>query len=518
MRVDHSKIEILSKLTQLSTVLYTTRDLRKALNLITVASTNFLQVSACTVKVLNERRNKLEIYSQMGLTEDFINKIGPYGMFRSALNQKAIEGETVMVEDTQTEEVYNIPQELLDEGIRSIICLPLTTEDQVVGVLSVYNNEPMKLDKREMAFLKYMGIQGGAVIYSYRRFQRMETLMNMAKNINSSLDLDYVLKEIVVQAARTMKVRSASLRLLEETTNSLVFKTSFGLSKKYLENIPQTLKQSPIDRIVLEEKKIVEVEDMTIDPRVIISEAAADEGLSSMLCVPLMVQDRAMGILKIYTTNPTHFTDEEKNFLMAMAEISASAIRNAALYEKLHSLYLVTSSLSATIELDRVMELITIHAADYLKAMGAQILLWDKEKKRFTARSIYKMSEKFIYSIDMNKDWSALEGMKGNTVIVSRLDEDDRIEFREAAKEEDIHSLISVPLKSMDRILGILQVYCKQARNFTSDELEFITAIANHGAVSIENAKMHEHFKSKYEELVDDIYIWHDWTSYVIRS
>jgi GAF domain-containing protein len=278
------------------------------------------------------------------------------------------------------------------------------------------------------------------------------------------------------------------------------------------------MEKSPIDTEVLNSKHILDVYDMTTDDRILISEEAMEEGLASLLCVPLMIQDKPIGILKIYTTSPTIFNDEEKNFLMGMGELSAIAIRNASLYEKLHSMYQITSSLSATIELDKVMELMTIHAADHLNSMGAQIILWDMERERFSARSVYKISEDFVNSIDMNRAWSAVETMKGNTIIVSDMETDDRMQFRESAVKEGIHSMISVPLKSMDRLLGILQVYCKQKRNFTADEIEFITSLANHGAISIENAKLHEHFRSKYEELVDDIYIWHDWTSYVIRS
>ena len=519
MKVDHVKIDMLSTITRIGAALHTSKDLHHVLDIITDAAISTLKVTACTVKVLNERHNKLEIYSTKGLSDNFITNVGAYGMFRSPLNQKAIQGETVIIEDTSKPEEYALPTELLDEGIKSIVCVPLKIERQVQGVLSIYHTEPLKFGKRETALIKFLAEQGASVIESFRRFKRNETLMQIAKTMNSSLDLDFILKEIVIQAARTMKVRAASLRLLDEANNKLIFKTSFGLSKKYMEKISaMDIEKSPIDTRVLNTKQVVDVFDMTIDERVLIPDEAQDEGLASMLCVPLMIQDKPLGILKIYTTSPTIFTDEEKNFLMAMGELSAIAIRNASLYEKLHSMYLITSSLSATIELDKVMELMTIHAADYLNSMGAQIILWDRERERFAARSIYKLSEEFVDSVDMNRAWSAVETMKGNTIIVSDMENDDRMQFRDVALQEGILSMISVPLKSMDRLLGILQVYCKQKRNFTADEIEFITALANHGAISIENAKLHEHFRSKYEELVDDIYIWHDWTSYVIRS
>jgi GAF domain-containing protein len=108
--------------------------------------------------------------------------------------------------------------------------------------------------------------------------------------------------------------------------------------------------------------------------------------------------------------------------------------------------------------------------------------------------------------------------MEGHTIIVGNLAEDDRLDIRENAMKAGINSLVSIPLKLVGRVMGILQVYCRRPRSFTAEEIEFLTALANHGAVALENAQMHEHFKSEYDRLVDDIYVWHDWTSYIIRE
>lgn len=517
MNIDHKAIDILSALGQIVSEIHTTEEQDKALGLIARSAVDYLKVSACSIKVLNERRNKLELYSTVGFSDEFLEKIGPFGMFNNPTNRKAIDGETVIIDDFSMCPL-EIPDEFKEEGFRSTVCIPLKLNDQVFGVMSVYDRKPHTLDTMEMAFLNNLAVQSAAVIYSLRRFMRMQTLMGVAKTVSSYLDLDRVLDEIVNQAAKAMKVRAASLRLLDESTNTLQFKASYGLTRDYISEIPYSLEQSPVDRSILENKEVIEVFDMNEDSRIIRVPALVDAGFKSMLCAPLIVQDKAIGILKLYTADSTHFNDEDKNFLMAMSELSALAIRNASLYEKLHSSYLVTRSLTSTLELERVMELITIHAADYLNAMGAQVLLWDAEKERFTARSIYKISKEFIRAINMNRAWSALEGIKGNTVIVGNLEEDERIVFKDAAMKEGMKSLLSVPIRHMDRVMGILQVYCRQTRNFTSDEVEFISTLANHGAMSIENAKLHEHFKNKYDELVDDIYIWHDWTSYVMRS
>ncbi len=519
MNLEREEVKILSLLSKICRELYTSHNLEKALDTLANATIETLKVKGCSVKILNERHTKLEIYSIKGMSDTFLKDVGIYGMFRSAINQEAIKGEPIFIEDLEKETRVEVPQELKKEGIRAIASLPIKLEERVIGVLSVYHDKPFKFEEDVKIFLNMIATQGAAVISSLRHFQRMETLIDIGKTINSSLDLDFVLNEIVVQAARTTQCKAASIRLLDESTNRVVFKTSYGLSKDYIKKIPRTLDESPIDREVLEKKEVLYIEDLTKDPRVRIREDAKIEGLASMLCVPLVFQDKAIGILKIYTATPTKFSTDEINFLKSLGELSAIAVRNASFYEKLHSLYQVTSSLSSTLEVDRILELLCMHAADYLNAMGAQVLVWDKDQERFSTRVAYHLGKKFVDSLLLDKkSWSAQETLAGNTIIISDILEDERLDIKEAALKSGIRSMVSVPLKTMDRITGILQIYCKNPRNFTSDEIEFLTTLANHGAIALENAKVHEHFKSEYEKLINDIYVWHDWTSYVIRE
>jgi len=519
MKMEHKEFDVLTSVCKICHQLYTSSDLDKALETLSSAAISVLEAKGCSVKMLNERHTKLDIYVMQGFSDRFKTEVGPYEMFRSSFNQEAIKGNPIFIEDIEKEEEFELTSQLKQEGIRALASLPVRIKDKVIGVFSIYFEKPHRFDRKEKAFLNTMATQGAAVINSLRNFRRMKTLLDVGKIINSSLDLDYVLNEIVNQAAKTMKCRAASIRILNESTNRLVFKTSYGLSKEYLDIIPRTLEQSPIDRRVLEDKDVVYVEDLTTDSRVGMGPEAAKENLTSMLCAPLVFQDKSIGILKIYTTTRTRFTTEEIQFMRSLAELSATAIRNASFYEKLHSLYQVTSSLSSTLETNRVLDLLCIHAADYLKAAGAQVLVWDKDKDKFTARTAYNMDKEFVDSLALTRDsWSTQQTLQGNTIIVSNIKEDDRLEIREAALKAGINSMVSVPLKTMDRISGVLQIYCRIPRNFTSDEIEFLTTLANHGAISLENAKMHEHFKSEYEKLIDDIYVWHDWTSYVIRE
>ncbi len=517
--VNQKELDTLTLLSRMHESLHTDDDLRRSLDLLSDHIIMSMKVKGCSVKVLNERRTRLEIFSIKGMSEEFLSSVGAHGMIRSPMNQAAIKGDGLYINDIGEIQDFEIPPELIKEGVQSMASLPLQLEEQLFGVLSVYDNKPREFDESEKILLETLSALTAAVIRSLRKYRRTQNLVNLVKSLTMSLDMDDVLREITILATQSMKARASSIRLLNESTNQLVFETSYGLSKKYLEGIPKTREMSPIDTRVLDNKEVVIVEDLTTDPVIRMNEEAGEEGLVTMICAPMTVKDKSIGILKLYYSTSTKFTLEEMNHLTTLAELSAVAVMNAQLYEKLHSLYQITSSLSSTLESKRLLELLAIHGADYMKSMGSNILLWDRVHDKFSVRTAYHLPEEFIKEMDFNRNsWSAKETLKGNAIIVGDIENDERLDIREQCLAHGIRSMVSVPLKIMGSVIGILQIFCRQPRTFTTEEIQFLTTLANHGAMVLENAQMHEHFKNEYEKLVDDIYVWHDWTSYIIRE
>jgi len=519
MSFEQDEIYGLTLLCNIFHTYHSDRDLKKAMEQVARIAVSVLKIKGCSIKVLDERHSRLDFLAVYGLSPRFIEKVGKVGMFKNPINQEALSGKSIFIDDIAEETNYKLPGAFKEEGIVALASLPLKLESHVIGVFSIYDDRSNYFNEKEKAFLKTLANQSASIINSARSFERVETLIDVAKTINSSLDLDRVLDELVTQAARSLKCRAASIRLLNESDGSFIFKTSYGLSREYIDKIPKILEDSPVEKEVLETKKILYVEDLSKDPRIVTRAEAAEEGLVSMLCAPLVFQDKSIGTLKVYTSAKVIFTVEEFQFLEQLAQLGSVAVRNASFYEKIHSLYQVSSSLSSLMETERILELLSIHAADYISAAGAMVLIWDKEKENFATHSAYNLSKEFVESLDLSMDkWSVQESMKGNTIISTNVCSDDRLSIRSTLVSAGINSMISIPIKSIERITGVLQVYCKTCRNFTPDEVEFLTTLVNHAAIAIENAKIHEYFKNEYENLIDDIFVWHDWTSYIIRE
>ncbi|MEA3401507.1 MAG: HD domain-containing protein [Armatimonadota bacterium] len=166
-----------------------------------------------------------------------------------------------------------------------------------------------------------------------KRANEMQTLYEVARTISSSLRLREVLDAIAQQAVSAMDARACSIRLLDLETGELQRAASAGLSEKYWGKGPVTVEESGLDRRVLEGETVA-ILDAQTDPRWQYSEAAREEGLTSVLSLPLRARDSILGVMRIYAHRKRDFSAEEVEVLSAFAHGAAVAIENAELYEE----------------------------------------------------------------------------------------------------------------------------------------------------------------------------------------
>jgi len=135
-----------------------------------------------------------------------------------------------------------------------------------------------------------------------------------------------------------MQVKACALRLLDTHSGELQLSAVYGLSKGYLTKGPVEVKSSLIDSEALCGTPVV-IHDVRTDPRFQYQEAARREGIVSVLCVPLEVHGKAIGVIRVYTSEPSVFNQDDIQFLSVLASLAALAIENASLYDSLKRSY-----------------------------------------------------------------------------------------------------------------------------------------------------------------------------------
>lgn len=155
----------------------------------------------------------------------------------------------------------------------------------------------------------------------------IEAFSRMSEAMTSDLYLEDILKLIVTVTAEVMGSKICSLMLLDPEKKELVIKATQSISKEYINKNPLRLGEGIAGKVALENRPIA-VYSIMDDKTYKYREIARKEGLKSLLCVPLHVKGKVIGVLTIYTSESHKFSDYEVNILKTVADQAAIVIEN----------------------------------------------------------------------------------------------------------------------------------------------------------------------------------------------
>jgi signal transduction protein with GAF and PtsI domain len=152
--------------------------------------------------------------------------------------------------------------------------------------------------------------------------------------ISTYEDLNVLTNHLAEGTSRRFKAKGCSIMLLDERDNQLYHISSYGLSEEYLSK-GQILMDDK--HFAIRKDEPVFVENMQDDPRVQYPEAATNEGIVSMLSIPIKYHESIIGLIRIYYGEPRLIHDEDVNTLCVMAEHLGLVIENNGLKNFLDS-------------------------------------------------------------------------------------------------------------------------------------------------------------------------------------
>lgn len=161
--------------------------------------------------------------------------------------------------------------------------------------------------------------------------QGLALLYEVSRAISSNVYLEEILSLVVGLTAELMESKICSLMLLDEQKQELVIKVTQSLSEKYRSKPPVKVGESVSGKAVKQKRPVI-VNDVTKEADYRYKEIAEQEGLRSMISVPMMIKSRVVGVLNCYTSKVHSFSEEEVKILVGVANQSAVAIENTHLF------------------------------------------------------------------------------------------------------------------------------------------------------------------------------------------
>lgn len=179
------------------------------------------------------------------------------------------------------------------------------------------------------------------------RYKELSLLYDIAEKISSNMSPYEVGNMLLEQALHIIKADNASVVLLDEGDTLLELARAGCLDGQLRHRA--MMQASGIEADVMRQGKAEIVNEVESDHRFV---ANTSTPVSSLMCAPMKVKDRVIGVINVSTEQPHTYTADELKMLSSLAVQAASVIENARLYDQLHETFLSTVNvLAETIEM-----------------------------------------------------------------------------------------------------------------------------------------------------------------------
>jgi len=162
-------------------------------------------------------------------------------------------------------------------------------------------------------------------------------ILDIAKIVVSSLDLDEVLQKILHSAMSVMDMPAGSVALYDINTCQLVMRAHAGFSGKFVARDRWTVKQGGLTDEILERGEPFTVND-TATADFFNNSLAVDEGIRSLIAVPLKIHNKTIGILYLDDFRPRYFTPDKLELLSILSTFATMSIDHARLHGQVQQL------------------------------------------------------------------------------------------------------------------------------------------------------------------------------------
>ncbi len=332
LKLSHERLRLLY---QVSNVIHSTLDSQEALQLIVSEAVRVMRASSGSLVLINPTTNFLEIHAAQNLpsaARKLKLRVG-----EGITGWVARTGKPARVGDVAHDPRYvSVRRDVLSE-----LAVPLQVQGEVRGVINVDSERADAFTADDQELLQELALQAAKVIHNTWLYEQLrlkvrlfESLASVSRTINSTLSLDEALRVITKEVCELMSARMCSLMLLDENREWLDLRASYGAGDAYIKKPRLPVSESLLG-VVVRRKKPLQVANVQADARYQNVEVARNEGLVSLLSVPLIFAGQTIGTLSIYTSRPYNFSNEEIQILSALAELSAIAIEKARLYERI---------------------------------------------------------------------------------------------------------------------------------------------------------------------------------------
>ncbi len=344
-----------------------------------------------------------------------------------------------------------------------------------------------------------------------------EALLRVSTALPEYPELEDLMQYVCNEIKDLLHTESVLIALLDEERQVLHYSAAVyddTVAQEKSRNMHFPLDRSIAGKVIRTGKPII-VPDTSKEP---LFYSGVDKKIGfhtrNLVDVPLRSGDRIMGVLCARNKKQGEFDQTDLELLSMISGAVAPSIENARFSEDIKKAYRtnaallrISRALPRYPDLDTLLDFVSGEVKQLIGTEGSLVILADEEKKElsfigasYDDRSTQKRVKEMKFPIDKLVAGEVVK--TGKPIIVADAEGDTEL-HRQRDKILGYHTrnLLLVPLRSKDRIIGVLCAINKKKGNFDQKHLELLSMVAGTVALSIENARYSEELKKAIKEV-----------------
>jgi PAS domain S-box-containing protein len=404
--------------------------------------------------------------------------------------------------------------------VRGWMAIPLVTRGNVVGCISLDNYKVGAYQESIVDTALAFANQAAAGIENARLFEEqsrrakiIEALADIANEIATTREVFPALDQIARRALTLLNANHIAIYLLQDDHATLKTVTAHGEYRNELLGHTRKVGEGITGNVFLNGKPEIINTTQEDARRVIVpGTPAREKKLESLMCSPLILRGKPIGIINAWRLKENGlFNESELNFLVGIAHQVSICIESGRLFQETNrqaqeaaAIAEVGRDISATLQLDTVLERIASYAMDLLSAETSAVYLADSATSTLRAIAALGVDAEEIKADPLINGTGILGNMALQSIgeIVNNTENDPRSIIVKGTEEHPFEHLMGVPILLKEKHTGLLAVWRSgEGTEFAPRELEFLTSLAQQAAVAIENARLYDETQRRLHEL-----------------
>jgi Signal transduction protein containing GAF and PtsI domains len=328
---------------------------------------------------------------------------------------------------------------------------------------------------------------------------QVAVLHRISSIVSSDLTLDNMLQELVGLTLQVTACDACLVYLVDRVSGEIVLSASQLPHDSEIGKIRLKMGEGITGWVALHRSVVALPANAAADSRFKVFQTLPEDTYEAFLSVPLVTGGDLIGVINVHHREKHPHTPDEVALLTFVGEQMGGAIAKSRLakhsesaVKRMEALAAVAQAISVESYLDRILQAISEMVAETLDSPVCSIMLVDDERRELVISAARCSSPDYLHKMPLKIEDSLIGRVvhEGRHIVIPNVLTEKQYRYPELARKTGLVSLLSVPLFAREKVLGTINIYTREQRAFTDDEVDFVKVVAGQAATAIENARL----------------------------